>query len=179
MPRGEGGAQAYDLRHSRGGSSALLGLGLIQQVWRERVELSQLVEREVPFDLLLVHHSVGQGLFGHLPVVDLFLHGSLQVEQRIYYAIKLTFSPNRCSQSSTKEPSAYLSQEAIDEHGPDLAEAVHPVHALHVVRRVPGRVKDDHPAGGDQVDAERAGSGGDEEHFAPEGKDARLLIPAR
>lgn len=42
----------------------------------------------------------------------------------------------------------YLSQEAVDEHRSDLAEAVHPVHALHVVGGVPGRVKDDHPAGG-------------------------------
>lgn len=52
-----------------------------------------------------------------------------------------------------EEEFVYLSQEAIDEHRSDLAEAVHPVHALHVVRGIPGRVKDDHPAGGDQVDA--------------------------
>lgn len=72
--------RACDLWQSRAGSFALLRLGLVQQVWCEGVKLSQLVKREVPLDLLLVHHSVGQGLFGHLPVVDLFLHGALQME---------------------------------------------------------------------------------------------------
>lgn len=75
-----GRAKEYNRRQSRAGSSALLRLGLVQQVWRERVKFSQLVEREVPLDLLLVHHSVGQRLFGHLPVIDLFLHGALQTE---------------------------------------------------------------------------------------------------
>lgn len=74
------GATTYNLWHSRGASSALLRVGLVQQVWRERVKFSQLVKSVVPLDLLLVHHSVGQRLLGHLPVIDLFLHGALQVE---------------------------------------------------------------------------------------------------
>lgn len=79
-PASRTGATTYDLRHSRGGSSALLGVGLVQQVWRERVKFGQLVKSVVPLDLLLVHHSVGQRLLGHLPVIDLFLHGALQME---------------------------------------------------------------------------------------------------
>lgn len=74
------GAPTYDLRHSGGDSPALLTVGLVQQVWRERVKFSQLVKSVVPLDLLLVHHSVGQRLLGHLPVIDLFLHGALQME---------------------------------------------------------------------------------------------------
>lgn len=57
--------------------------------------------------------------------------------------------PSANSSSTGKERLVYLSQEAIDEHRSDLAEAVHPVHALHVVGGIPGRVKDDHSAGGD------------------------------
>lgn len=70
----------------------------------------------------------------------------------------------------TKEQFVYLSQEAIDKHRPDLAKAVHPVHALHVVRGIPGCVKDDHPAGGDQVDAKWASFCWDEKQLAPKTK---------
>ena len=46
----------------------------------ELVELRQLVHGEVSLNLLLVHHAGGQGLLGHLPVVDLLLHGALGQE---------------------------------------------------------------------------------------------------
>lgn len=67
----------------------------------------------------------------------------------------------------TLDIKAHLSQEAVHEHLFDLAEAVHPVYALHVVRRVPRGVEDDDPVGGDQVDAQGAGFGRDEEQSAP------------
>lgn len=148
------GAKSYDLRHSRGGSSAPLRLGLVQQVWRERVKFGQLVKRVVPLDLLLVHHSVGQRLFGHLPVVDLFLHGALQMENDRKNSEHNKIDISLTNSFFTKAPLAYLSQEAIDEHWSDLAKAVHPVNALHVIRGIPGHVKDHHPAGRDQVDAQ-------------------------
>lgn len=64
---------------------ALAGGRRVQQVRLEHVEFGQLVEGEVPLNLLLVHHTVGQGLLGHLTVIDLLLHGALVVEIKGLY----------------------------------------------------------------------------------------------
>lgn len=68
------------LRHNGGASSAFFGVWVVQQVGLKRVEFGQLKQGEVPLDLLLIHHSVGQRLLGHLTVIDLLLHGALEME---------------------------------------------------------------------------------------------------
>ena len=62
---------------------------------------------------------------------------------------------------------SHLSQKPVDEHGPDLPEAVDAEDALDVIGRVPGGVEDDDPVGSHQVDAQRACSGRDEEEATP------------
>lgn len=34
----------------------------------------------MPLNLLLIHHSVGQRLLGHLTIIDLLLHGALHMK---------------------------------------------------------------------------------------------------
>lgn len=58
--------------------------------------------------------------------------------------------------------STHLSQEAVNVHRLELAKAVHSVDALDVVGGIPRSVKDHHPAGTDEVDAQGAGSRRDE-----------------
>ena len=68
---------------------------------------------------------------------------------------------------------SYLGQEAVDEDRLGLAEAVHSEDTLDVVGGVPGRVEDDDPVGGDQVDAQGAGPCGDEEQTTSVGPEGR------
>lgn len=60
----------------------------------------------------------------------------------------------------------YLSQEAVHKHLFELTEAIHSVNALYVIRGIPRRVEDDDSVGGNEVDAERPGSGWDEKQPA-------------
>ena len=57
----------------------------------------------------------------------------------------------------------YLSEKAIDEDGLLLAEAKYAKQGLCVVRRIPGGVEDDAAVGADEIDADAAGLGRDQE----------------
>lgn len=52
---------------------------LVRQVRLKCVKFRELGEREVSLDLLLIHHSVGQRLLRHLPIIDFLLHCALRV----------------------------------------------------------------------------------------------------
>lgn len=56
--------------------------GIIQHVWLKGVELCQLICCKMSLDLLLVHHTEGQRLFSHLPIVNLLLHCALKDRTR-------------------------------------------------------------------------------------------------
>lgn len=61
---------------------SLLPRGIIQHVWLKGVELCQLICCKMSLDLLLVHHTEGQRLFSHLPIVNLLLHCTLKDRTR-------------------------------------------------------------------------------------------------
>lgn len=65
---------------------------------------------------------------------------------------------------------AHLGEEPVHEDRLQLAKAVDPEDTLDVVGRVPGGVEDDDPVGGHQVDAQRAGAGGNEEQTSSGGE---------
>lgn len=64
---------------------------------------------------------------------------------------------------------AHLGEEPVHKDRLGLAKAVDPEDTLNVIGRVPGGVKDDDPVGRHQVDAQRAGAGGNEEQTPPVG----------
>lgn len=136
------------LREHGCGFLALLPRGIIQHLRLKGVELCQLHTSEVPLNLLLVHHPERQGLFGHLPIINLLLHCALEEEDAIRRYIS-AFLCLFCLQKVPKQFSeAHLRQEPVHIDCPDLAKAVDPEDTLDVVGGVPGGVKDDHPVSG-------------------------------
>lgn len=64
----------------RDGSLAFLGVHVVKQVGLKCVEFRQFIKSEVPLDLLLVNNSVGQRLLSHLAIINLLLHGALEMK---------------------------------------------------------------------------------------------------
>lgn len=89
------------LRQQGRGFLALLLWRVIQQVRLKVVELSQLVCRKVPLNLLLVHHPERQRLFGNLPVIDFLLHSTLKEENDMRRQPRKTLLKHQVSQEST------------------------------------------------------------------------------
>jgi len=69
---------------------ALLCCRIIQHFRLKGVELCQLDTCKVPLNLLLVHHTECQRLFGYLPVIDLCLHCTLEEEDAMRRQERMT-----------------------------------------------------------------------------------------
>lgn len=59
-----------------------LQLGIRGRGWGVREEFVELRGSVVPANLLLVHHSHGQGLLCHLTIIDLLFHGALEERRK-------------------------------------------------------------------------------------------------
>lgn len=95
----------------------------------------------MPVDLLLVYHPLGDGLLGNLPLIYLHFHSALK-ERHCLNALQ-----------TPKNYGTYICYKPIDVGRFGLAEPIHPVYALDVVRGIPGDVEDDYPIRGHQINS--------------------------
>jgi len=95
---------AYELRfhlHAYFGqfwSWSLWSIWIIQSIWFEDVQITQVVGREMPLNLMLINDSLGQRLLCNLSFIDLLFHRTLNQNNVHDAKIKvLHIKTNSCS----------------------------------------------------------------------------------